>query len=75
MSDDPVIAEKAIAQNIGQLSLTALAARIEKKRSEYYDELETANKGNEITRWLLYFVSLKRFHFCFPFLRCSAISP
>jgi len=49
------IAEKAIAQNLGQPSLTALATRIEEKRGEYYDALEAANKHNEITDWLLYF--------------------
>jgi len=49
------IAEKAIAQNIGQPSLTALATQIEKGRSAYYDALEAANKQNEITDWLLYF--------------------
>ncbi len=49
------IAEKAIAQNIGQPSLTALATRIEERRGEYYDTLEAANKHNEITDWLLYF--------------------
>ena len=49
------IAEKAIAQNIGQPSLTALATQIEKSRNTYYDALEAANKNNEITDWLLYF--------------------
>ena len=49
------IAEKAIAQNIGQPSLTALATQIEKGRNAYYDALESANKQNEITDWLLYF--------------------
>lgn len=49
------IAEKAIAQNTGQPSLTALATRIEKERNAYYDALEAANKQNEITEWLLYF--------------------
>lgn len=49
------IAEKAIAQNIGQPSLTALATQIEKGRHAYYDSLEAANKQNEITGWLLYF--------------------
>ena len=49
------IAEKAIAQNIGQPSLTALATQIEKGRKGYYDALEAANKRNEITDWLLYF--------------------
>ena len=49
------IAEKAIAQNIGQPSLTALATQIEQGRNAYYDALETANKQNVITDWLLYF--------------------
>lgn len=49
------IAEKAIAQNTGQPSLTALATRIENGRNAYYDALEAANKQNEITEWLLYF--------------------
>ena len=49
------IAKKAIAQNIGQPSLTALATQIEKGRNAYYDALESANKQNEITDWLLYF--------------------
>ena len=49
------ISEKAIAQNMGQPSLTVLATQIEKGRSAYYDALEAANKQNEITDWLLYF--------------------
>ena len=49
------IAEKAIAQNIGQPSLTALVTQIEKGRHTYYDALEAANKQNKITDWLLYF--------------------
>jgi len=49
------IAEKAIAQSIGQPSLTALAYQIEKQRNAYYDALEAANKKNEITDWLIYF--------------------
>ena len=49
------ISEKAIAQNLGQPSLTALATRIEMGRNAYYDALEAANKQNEITQWLLYF--------------------
>ena len=52
------VAEKAIAQNIGQPSLTALATQIEKGRKGYYDALEAANKNNEITKWLLYFAGV-----------------
>ncbi len=52
------IAEKAIAQNVGQPSLTALAYQIEKQRNAYYDALEAANKRNEITEWLRYFANV-----------------
>jgi Fic family protein len=52
------IVEKAIAQNFGQPSLLALSSQIEKGRSAYYHALEAANKGNEITSWLLYFAQL-----------------
>ncbi len=52
------IAEKAIAQSIGQPSLIALASQIEKQRNDYYDALETANKHLQITDWLLYFAKV-----------------
>ena len=49
------ISEKALSQAIGQPSLIALSQTIQRKRSAYYDALEAANKGNEITDWLVYF--------------------
>jgi Fic family protein len=49
------IAEKALAQGLGQPSLIALAYTIERKRKDYYAALERNNKGNEITDWLTYF--------------------
>jgi Fic family protein len=49
------IAEKALAQNLGQPSLLALAYTIERARNDYYGALERANKENEITSWLFYF--------------------
>jgi len=52
------IAEKAIAQNIGQPSLTALACQIEKKRAAYYAALAAASRQNEITAWLTYFANV-----------------
>ncbi len=52
------IAEKALAQSLGQPTLIALAATILAKRSEYYKELEAANKKNEITAWLLWFAGV-----------------
>jgi len=49
------IAEKALAQNLRQPSLIALAYTIERARNDYYGALERANKENEITGWLFYF--------------------
>jgi len=52
------IAEKALAQSLGQPTLTALAATILARRKSYYDALEAANKDNEITRWLMWFAGI-----------------
>lgn len=49
------IAEKSLAQCLGQPTLTALAATILARRKSYYDALEAANKQNEITNWLAWF--------------------
>lgn len=52
------IAEKALAQSLGQPTLTALAATILARRKSYYEALEAANKENEITRWLMWFAGV-----------------
>jgi Fic family protein len=49
------LAEKSLAQNLGQSSLIALAATILAGRARYYAALEVANKSNEITNWLVWF--------------------
>lgn len=49
------IAEKALAQGLGQPTLTALAYTIERNRKAYYAVLEDANRDNAITAWLVYF--------------------
>lgn len=49
------IAEKALAQSLGQPTLIAIAHMIEKNKKAYYAALEQANKSNEITQWLIYF--------------------
>ena len=51
------LAEKSLAQNLGQPSLIALAYTIERKRKDYYAALERNNKENEITFWLTYFAN------------------
>jgi Fic family protein len=52
------IAEKFLAQPLGQPTLTALAATILVRRKSYYDALESANKQNEITAWLAWFAGV-----------------
>lgn len=49
------LAEKSLAQSLGQPSLIALAATILARRVHYYAALEAANKSNEITDWLAWF--------------------
>ena len=49
------LAQKSLAQNLGQPSLIALAYTIERGRSGYYAALERSNKENRITNWLTYF--------------------
>ena len=49
------LAEKSLAQNLGQPSLIALAYTIERKRKDYYAALERNSRDNEITDWLAYF--------------------
>lgn len=51
------LCEKALAQNLGEPSLIALAYTIERHRKAYYDSLEASNKSNTITDWLLYFAN------------------
>jgi len=52
------ISEKALAQSLGQPTLTALAATILIRRKTYYQALEAANKENEITPWLVWFAGI-----------------
>ena len=51
------LSEKALAQNLGQPTLIALAYTIERKRKDYYAALERNNKDIEITPWLVYFAN------------------
>jgi Fic family protein len=52
------LAEKSLAQSLGQPTLIALAATILAKRKSYYEALEAANKKNEITAWLAWFAGM-----------------
>jgi Fic family protein len=52
------LSEKALAQCVGQPTLTALAATILIRRKAYYAALEVANKDNNVTGWLCWFASI-----------------
>src|SRR6202521_2116516 len=52
------IAEKSLAQSLGQPPLIALASTILARRARYYTELEAVNKENEITNWLAWFAGV-----------------
>jgi Fic family protein len=52
------LAEKSLAQSLGQPSLIELAATILARRARYYAALEAANKKNEITERLAWFAGM-----------------
>ena len=52
------IAEKSLAQSLGQPTLIVLAATILARRASYYQALEAASQRNEITDWLAWFAGI-----------------
>lgn len=50
------IAEKALSQGIGRPVLMSLSRTIEANKKAYYNALEQAQRSNEITGWINYFV-------------------
>lgn len=52
------IAEKALSQTLGRPVLLSLSRTIEADKKSYYSALEQAQKSNEITPWMQYFVSI-----------------
>ncbi|NJB71082.1 Fic family protein [Saonia flava] len=50
------IAEKALSQSIGRPVLFSLSKSIESNKNNYYDALKSAQRSNEITDWINYFV-------------------
>jgi Fic family protein len=51
------LSEKALAQNLGEPSLIALAYTIERHRKTYYRMLEISSRSNEVSEWLVYFAN------------------
>jgi Fic family protein len=52
------VAEKALAQSVGQPTLIMLAATMLARRAGYYTALEAASERNEITDWLAWFAGV-----------------
>ena len=52
------LAEKSLAQNIGQPTLISLAFTIERERKAYYDQLEQHQKTLDVTEWLVWFAEI-----------------
>ena len=52
------IAEMALSQAMGQPTLIAISAVLEKRRKCYYEALQQASRSNEIGDWLEYFGSM-----------------
>lgn len=50
------IAEKALSQTIGRPVMLSLSRTIEANKKDYYACLEKAQRSNEITPWVTYFV-------------------
>lgn len=52
------LAEKSLAQNLGQPSLIALAYTIERQRKDYYAALEQNNSELTVDGWMNYFATV-----------------
>lgn len=52
------IAEKAFSQTLGNPVLLSLSRTIEADRKTYYSALEQAQRNNQITAWVAYFVGV-----------------
>lgn len=52
------LAEKALAQSLNRPILLSLSESIESNKKSYYQALKTAQRSNEITAWLHYFIKL-----------------
>jgi len=51
------LSEKVLSQGLGRPVVLSLSEAIERKRNDYYDALKRAQRSNEVTEWVHYFVS------------------
>lgn len=52
------IAEKALFQTLGSPVLMSLSTILEANKTEYYNQLKEAQRTNQITPWVKYFISV-----------------
>lgn len=52
------ISEKALSQGLGRPVLLSLSKAIESDRNAYYEALKAAQRTNEVTNWLRYFLNV-----------------
>jgi Fic family protein len=50
------LCEMALSQSVNRLVLLSISKVIEARKSEYYEALQLAQRSNEITPWIAYFV-------------------
>lgn len=52
------LAEKALSQTAGRPLVLSLSRTIEAARKDYYQALEKAQRSNQVTHWVVYFVNV-----------------
>jgi Fic family protein len=52
------LSEKALSQGLGRPILLSLSKAIESEKKAYYDALKAAQRTNDCTEWLLYFLDV-----------------
>lgn len=52
------LSEKALSQGVRRPVLLSLSKAIEAKKNEYYNALQLAQRSNELTNWITYFVKV-----------------
>jgi len=52
------ISEKAISQGLGRPAILSLSRTIEANKKQYYEALEKAQKSNEVSSWIQYFIEM-----------------
>jgi len=52
------LSEKVLSQGLGRPAILSFSRAIESRRNDYYDALQAAQRGNEITEWISYFIDV-----------------